>query len=231
MIECASKGAVFLYTKELIVEGCASAGVGKVTAGFAAGAGAGVCQVVVMGPCTFLVTAAVTGGGQTSISSTISQTLRDKGLLGFYPGGLAIAFRQATNWASRQGLTDVVRSRMRTAIHSDPNAKLTSSQDALCGCLGGILSAWNHPFEVARIEMQARAIAGQESLSMMGVFREVIEQYGVRGLFQGILPRMGLSMWQVGNLPLERTLSLDPSLLTWLADVADALYGLRGDVH
>jgi hypothetical protein len=29
---------------------------------FAAGAGGGVCQVVVMGPCTFLVTAAVTGG-------------------------------------------------------------------------------------------------------------------------------------------------------------------------
>ena len=72
MIECASKGAVFLYTKEWIVDGCASAGVGKVTGGFVAGAGAGVCQVVVMGPCTFLVTAVVTGGGQTSITSTIS---------------------------------------------------------------------------------------------------------------------------------------------------------------
>ena len=59
-----------------------------------------------------------------------------------------------------------------------------------------MLSCWNHPFEVARIEMQARAVAGEPYLSMVGVFRQVAGQYGVRGLFQGVLPRMGLSMWQ-----------------------------------
>ena len=167
MVESASKGAVLVYAKDVIADACTSAGVGEVSTGFIAGAGGGVCQTVVMGPCTFLVTAVVTGGAQTSVTSTISKTMREKGLLGFYPGGSAIAFRQATNWASRQGMTDAVRSRARIALHNDPNAKLSASQDAVCGCLGGILSAWNHPFEVARIEMQARAVAGQESLSML----------------------------------------------------------------
>ena len=39
-------------------------------------------------------------------------------------------------------------------------------------------------------------VAGEEALSMVGVFRQVVAQYGVSGLFQGILPRMGLSIWQ-----------------------------------
>jgi len=194
MVESATKGAVLVFAKDAIADGCASAGIGKVPTGFIAGAGGGVCQTVVMGPCTFLVTATVTGGGD--VGAMISKTWREKGVRGFYPGGSAIAFRQATNWASRQGFTDAVRSRARLFFHNDPNAKLSTSQDALCGCLGGVLSSWNHPFEVARIEMQARAVAGQPALSMVGVFREVVQQYGVRGLFQGILPRMGLSIWQ-----------------------------------
>ena len=197
MVESASKGAVLIYSKELIMESCSSLGVGSVASGFIAGAGGGVCQTVVMGPCTFLVTAVVTGDKQTSVTQAMSKTWREKGIVGFYPGGVAIAFRQASNWASRQGFTDAVRSRMRIWLHDDPKAKLTASQDALSGCIGGILSCWNHPFEVARIEMQARAAAGEAYLSMVGVFRLVVAEYGVKGLFQGILPRMGLNIWQM----------------------------------
>ena len=73
-----------------------------------------------MGPMTYLVTAVVTGGKDTSIMHTITTTWREKGLIGFYPGGSAIAFRQATNWASRQGFTDAVRSRMATLLRKHP---------------------------------------------------------------------------------------------------------------
>ena len=111
MVESASKGAVLIYSKELIMESCSSLGVGSVASGFIAGAGGGVCQTVVMGPCTFLVTAVVTGDKQTSVTQAMSKTWREKGIVGFYPGGVAIAFRQASNWASRQGFTDAVRSR------------------------------------------------------------------------------------------------------------------------
>ena len=41
----------------------------------------------------------------------IRETQARGGIAGFYPGGIAIAFRQATNWASRQGFTEIVRDR------------------------------------------------------------------------------------------------------------------------
>jgi hypothetical protein len=90
---------------------------------------------------------------------------------GFYPGGTAIAFRQATNWASRQGFTEAVRERMKVWRYGDSKAKLSVSEEALSGIVvvqkdpktvaltsghpTGTLACWNHPFEVARIEMQA----------------------------------------------------------------------------
>ncbi|KAL1528674.1 hypothetical protein AB1Y20_010010 [Prymnesium parvum] len=196
LFESASKGAVLIYSKEAISESCVAFGMGSVTAGFVAGAGGGVAQTVVMGPCTFLVTAVVTGDGKATVASTITKTWKEKGVVGFYPGGVAIAFRQATNWASRQGFTDAVRGQFRYLFHGDSNAKLSVPQEALAGMCGGILSCWNHPFEVARIEMQARAAAGESSMSMIAVFRSVYSEYGMRGLFQGLIPRMGLNIWQ-----------------------------------
>ena len=149
MVESASKGAVLLYSKGLIMDSCTGAGMGNTPAGFVAGAGGGVCQTVVMGPCTFLVTAVVNGGKDASVTAAATKTWREKGIVGFYPGGIAIAFRQASNWASRQGFTEAARSRVRVFFHgTDPNAKLTKPQEALSGVIGGSLSCWNHPFEV-----------------------------------------------------------------------------------
>lgn len=68
-----------------------------------------------MGPCTFLVTGAVTGDQSVSTVQRIQRTWAAKGIKGFYPGGTAIAFRQATNWASRQGFTEFVREQMKVS--------------------------------------------------------------------------------------------------------------------
>lgn len=196
LVESTSKGAVLLYAKEAIDDACAGAGIGPTAAGFLAGGGGGVCQTVVMGPCTFLVTAVVTSGKDTTVSSQLARTWKEKGIVGFYPGGVAIAFRQASNWASRQGFTQAVRSRYRKAAYGDEAKKLSVTEEAGCGMLGGMLSCWNHPFEVARIEMQARAVAGESYMSMTTVFRSVYAQYGMEGLFKGVIPRMGLNIWQ-----------------------------------
>lgn len=59
MVESASKGAVFMFSKEVILSACSSMGLGVSTAAFVGGAGAGIAQVSVMGPCTFLVTGAL----------------------------------------------------------------------------------------------------------------------------------------------------------------------------
>lgn len=96
MVESATKGAVLLLASEVIKDGCKAAEVGSLSTSFIAGAGGGVAQVVVMGPMTYLVTAAVTSKNQKEFNMTtcVKDTMREKGIKGFYPGGSAIAFRQ-----------------------------------------------------------------------------------------------------------------------------------------
>jgi hypothetical protein len=94
MVECAFKGAILLWSKEALKDAFLAAGMGGSAAGFLAGAGGGVCQVSIMGPCTFLVTSVVTGDRRVSLSQHVKTTWAAKGVKGFYPGGVAIAFRQ-----------------------------------------------------------------------------------------------------------------------------------------
>eukprot|EP00993_Chasmostoma_nieuportense_P002514 NODE_3302_length_992_cov_27.517919_g3156_i0.p1 GENE.NODE_3302_length_992_cov_27.517919_g3156_i0~~NODE_3302_length_992_cov_27.517919_g3156_i0.p1 ORF type:complete len:282 (-),score=39.92 NODE_3302_length_992_cov_27.517919_g3156_i0:78-923(-) len=192
MVESASKGAVLLYSKEMILASLLAADINPMLAGALAGAAGGVCQVSVMGPCTFLVTAVVTDKG-AKLGQTISHTMKTKGVKGFYPGGSAIAMRQATNWASRQAFTEFARKKAKE--HRGGGA-LTIADEMRCGIFGGLMACWNHPFEVARIEMQARSLAGQTKLNMLGVFTQVFKETGLPGLFNGVIPRMGLGVWQ-----------------------------------
>ena len=139
---------------------------------------------------------AVTGDKGVSTMERVRRTYAAKGVRGFYPGGTAIAFRQATNWASRQGFTEAVRERLKLHFHGSADATLTRSQEVCAGVVGGTLACWNHPFEMARIEAQARAEAGQKALSMPGVFSLVLKEQGPAGLFAGVIPRIGLGIWQ-----------------------------------
>jgi len=196
MIESATKGGVLLLSKESIKDSCIASGINPAISGFLAGAGGGVCQVSVMGPCTFLVTAIVTGGAKEGLVKFTTQTWAEKGVKGFYPGGSAIAFRQATNWASRQGFTDSVRVVMKSVSGVGPDGKLSVPYEMASGVIGGAMACWNHPFEVARIEMQARAAAGESKKSMVKVLKDIHAEWGVQGLFQGVIPRIGLGIWQ-----------------------------------
>lgn len=55
---------------------------------------AGVAQVTVLGPCTFLVTAAVTGDKSISLWQRTVMTFKTQGIGGFYHGGTALVLRQ-----------------------------------------------------------------------------------------------------------------------------------------
>lgn len=138
----------------------------------------------------------MTGGKSTNALTIARETYAKNGVRGFYPGGSAIAIRQATNWASRQGLTEFVRIRVKRSKYGDEKHKLSKADEAMCGIIGGTLASWNTPFEVARIEMQARANAGQSKLSLPSVLKLVYREHGALGLFQGIIPRIGLNIWQ-----------------------------------
>eukprot|EP01065_Artemidia_motanka_P035584 TRINITY_DN43496_c0_g1_i1.p1 TRINITY_DN43496_c0_g1~~TRINITY_DN43496_c0_g1_i1.p1 ORF type:complete len:304 (+),score=80.57 TRINITY_DN43496_c0_g1_i1:67-912(+) len=197
MVESATKGAVLLFSKELLLDGCSSAGLGPVSSGIIAGAGGGVCQTSVMAPMTYLVTAKVTGDKNISWGQRIKTTFNQQGIRGFYPGASAVAFRQATNWASRQGFTDAVRQGIIKVNHDgNPKAKLSKTEEVMSGVTGGFLACWNHPFEVARIEMQARGAAGEKGVSLIGCLGMVYRENGLSGWFKGVVPRIGLGIWQ-----------------------------------
>ena len=198
LVESASKGAILLYAKEGLLITLAPFVDSPGLAGACAGAGAGVAQVSVMGPCTFLVTAAVTSKESgISASQRVALTYKEHGLKGFYPGGTAIAWRQATNWAARQGFTDAAREQLKRHYGLGEKDKLSKWQEAACGVVGGTLSTINQPFEVARIEMQASAAAGKNAgRSMVKVMGDIVKTDGVAGLFTGIVPRIGLGVWQ-----------------------------------
>ena len=69
-------------------------------------------------------------------------------------------------------------------------------QEIFAGAIGGALSCWNQPFEVARIQAQKLAREGIRNLNMFQVMGKIVKENGVGGLYQGVLPRMGLGIWQ-----------------------------------
>ena len=79
---------------------------------------------------------------------------------------------------------------------STKNVKLSIGEEALSGIIGGALSTWNQPFEVARIEAQANASKGLPPKSFTQTVSHIVKESGYAGLFQGIIPRMGLGIAQ-----------------------------------
>lgn len=107
---------------------------------------------------------------------TIKATWIRAGIRGFYPGGVAIAFRQATNWASRQGFTEAIRDHLKIKNHGSRDKALSKLEEITAGVIGGTLACWNHPFEVARIEGQHRGSKGEKNTGMIPVMKDVIKE-------------------------------------------------------
>ena len=111
--------------------------------------------------------------------------------------------RQGTNWASRQGFTEFVR----------PKIPLDGVMgELLAGCIGGTLSAWNTPFEVARIESQMNITATNErksgkringnmegsgkEKSLLATMCDIVDERGFGALYVGIIPRAAQACYQ-----------------------------------
>lgn len=94
LVESFLKGGILLFSKEAIIRSCLGSGMGEVSSGIVGGFGGGISQVTIMGPCTFLVTAAVTGDKSVSIWQRTISTYKVQGIRGFYHGGIALMFRQ-----------------------------------------------------------------------------------------------------------------------------------------
>jgi hypothetical protein len=75
----------------------------------------------------------------------IQTTFQSHGIMGLYKGGTALMLRQGSNWASRQGLTDIIRIQLKKLRNSkDPSSvKLSTADEAFAGIVGDLLSSSN----------------------------------------------------------------------------------------
>jgi len=180
---------------------------GEAAIGALSGVAGGVAQCAVLTPSTFLVMTAATTG--KPVLETMKQIVQgERKVTDLYTGGGPLVMREATNWASRQGITDLTRNLLRRRGVASGIALEIGS-----GIFGGVLACWNNPFEVARIRQQrdlALAAAQKPSrptnrkvqaldgslvtvpspqASSLAVIRFVVATEGVKGLFIGIVPR------------------------------------------
>jgi hypothetical protein len=94
LVESFLKGGILLFTKEAVMRNTRSMGMSDSVSGLLGGFFGGVAQVTILGPCTFLVTAAVTGDKSISLGTRVTETYRKQGISGFYHGGTALILRQ-----------------------------------------------------------------------------------------------------------------------------------------
>lgn len=77
------------------------------------------------------------------------QILREKGIRGVYKGVNAVALRQITGWSSRIGISRFAEEIIRGITGKSKEDKLRFGERILASTIGGALSCWNQPFEVA----------------------------------------------------------------------------------
>lgn len=147
---------------------------------------------LVMAPSTLLVTAS--NAAHVSTWEVLQDVIKREGPLGLYRGGGAVLLRQLSNWASRQGITDAVRSQFLKA--QPPGATgMGMGSEIACGIIGGVLSCWNTPFEVARIHGQkgAHGHSGEACDSVWTTLSSIAQEEGPGGLFRGLPARSASS--------------------------------------
>jgi Mitochondrial carrier protein len=199
MVEGALVGAVFMLASTVTKSQLKAAGVPPTLSALAGGLVGGIAQAAVMTPAGMVFTTLNYSNGnresrkaghrpETAWSVT-RRIVRDEGLVGMYAGAGPMCLRQASNWASRAGLTEVARTTLgmsRWGITGEIGS----------GVLGGLGSCWNTPIESVRILSQRDVSMGRAPKSIAGYWTDIIEREGYPGLFRGVTPRALQSVWQ-----------------------------------
>jgi len=146
-------------------------------ASLAGGLVGGLAQAIVMTPAGLVFTSLNVnkdkpGFKNDSALRVTRRILRDKGIQGMFAGGGAMAFRQASNWASRSCLTEIFRSSLKMS-DSGVMGEIGS------GVIGGLGSCWNTPVEVVRVLTQKDASVGKQPKSFTAYMEEVYNREGI----------------------------------------------------
>ncbi|THG98385.1 hypothetical protein EW026_g3802 [Hermanssonia centrifuga] len=208
-IEASTKGAVLLFTASEIETATVSMGVSPAAAGLLGGMGGGIAQAyATMGFCTCMKTAEITRHKQAasgikppSTWAVFADIYRREGIAGINKGVNAVAVRQCTNWGSRMGFARLAESTIRDVRGKGKDEKLGALDKILASSIGGALATWNQPIEVVRVEMQsmsksANTAARPEKLTIVNTLSYIYRENGIKGLYRGVTPRIGLGIWQ-----------------------------------
>ena len=205
-IEASTKGAVLLFVASEAEYHAKTFGASDFVGGVSGGMAGGVAQAyATMGFCTCMKTVEITkhkiaakGVKPPGTFETFMDIYRREGIRGINRGVNAVAIRQTTNWGSRFGLSRLAEQGIRKATGKEDGQKLGNMEKILASGLGGGLSAWNQPIEVIRVEMQSKTEdpLRPKNLTVGKTLKYIYETNGLKGLYRGVTPRIGLGVWQ-----------------------------------
>ncbi|EFE40568.1 hypothetical protein TRV_04703 [Trichophyton verrucosum HKI 0517] len=205
-IEASTKGAVLLFVASEAEYYVKTFGANDFIGGISGGMAGGVAQAyATMGFCTCMKTVEITkskmaaaGVKPPSTFATFMDIYRREGIRGINKGVNAVAIRQTTNWGSRFGLSRLAEIGIRKVSGKEDGQKLNSFEKIAASTIGGGLSAWNQPIEVIRVEMQSKTVDPNrpKNLTVGKAFSYIYSQNGIKGLYRGVTPRIGLGIWQ-----------------------------------
>jgi hypothetical protein len=205
-IEASTKGAVLLFVASEAEYYARSAGANEFVGGITGGIVGGVAQAyATMGFCTCMKTVEITqhkmaaaGVKPQSTWQTFQGIYQKEGIRGINKGVNAVAIRQMTNWGSRFGFSRLAEGWIRSATGKQNGEKLGVPEKILASALGGGLSAWNQPIEVIRVEMQSKKEDPNrpKKMTVGNTFNYIYKNNGIKGLYRGVAPRIGLGVWQ-----------------------------------
>ncbi|KAJ7293444.1 mitochondrial carrier domain-containing protein [Mycena rebaudengoi] len=194
-IEASTKGAVLVFTASEIETATLGMGVSPAAAGLLGGMSGGVAQAyATMGFTTCMKTAEITR------QKTAATGVKPPSTWALF----ADMYRREGPRRSKQGmgfarLAETAIRRIRGKTESDylgPMDKIIASS------IGGALATWNQPIEVVRIEMQSMAkgaaanVNRPAKLTVFNTLAFVYKENGIKGLYRGVTPRIGLGIWQ-----------------------------------
>ncbi|KAI0198699.1 mitochondrial DNA replication protein YHM2 [Astrocystis sublimbata] len=205
-IEASTKGAVLLFVASEAEYYARSFGASEFFGGITGGVVGGVAQAyATMGFCTCMKTVEITqhkiaaaGVKPPSTFATFMDIYKKEGIRGINKGVNAVAIRQMTNWGSRFGLSRLAEQGIRKVNGKQNGEPLGVAEKILSSAIGGGLSAWNQPIEVIRVEMQSKKEDPNrpKKMTVGNTFKYIYQSNGIKGLYRGVTPRIGLSVWQ-----------------------------------
>jgi hypothetical protein len=205
-IEASTKGAVLLFVASEAEYYARVAGASEFGGGIIGGVTGGVAQAyATMGFCTCMKTVeitqhklAATGVKPPSTFTTFMNIYRQEGIKGINKGVNAVAIRQMTNWGTRFGVSRLSEQGIRSVTGKAENEKLGALEKIGASVIGGASSAWNQPIEVIRVEMQSKKEDPNrpKKMTVGNTARYIYSTNGLKGLYRGVTPRIGLGIWQ-----------------------------------